>query len=424
MIINIELTEPQYDMFKMLGIKIPFPLFVGGYGCGKSQILVINAIRDVMEFRGCKVACYAPTLDLLSLNLIPRIEEKLDELGIGYYLEKKRNILHIAGNRQIYFRSMDNPSRIVAYEVYRSHVDEADLMVSLKKSNEAWSRIIARNRQIRTNRKGKVHKKHFNQVSAYSTPEGFNFTYIRWSKKPGEGYKYINAPTSSNFYLDKDFIKNLEDSYTPEQCKAYLLGLWTNIFSGTVYSYFDKRKHHSNRIIKPKEPLYFGADFNFGGCCNLVYVPHKDGLIAVDELISHDTPQMIEKIKDDYSGHPIFIFPDASGKSESSNASMSDIAMLKNSGFQIKANNSNPRIKDRINSVQNLLYTGRFGINTEKCPVTTEAMQTHSYSETTGLPEKFSGPGTIDDRNDAMGYPPAFLHPIKRIQAYSTDLPF
>ncbi len=431
-----ELTYPQGEMFKMKSeYKVPFPLFVGGYGCGKSEILVNNAIRDILEFPGCKVGIYAPTLDLLSLNVIPRLELELTLMGIKFKMNKLAKIMYLPGGRQFIFRSMDNPARIVAYEVYCSHVDEADLMTTAQKGDLVWNRIIARNRQIRPGAFGKKHPDHFNMVSAYTTPEGFKFTYQRWKKAPGDGYKYIAAPTSSNWTLDESFIKNLMDTYTPEQCKAYLMGIWTNIFTGSVYSYFDRERHNTDRVLLPNEPISCSCDFNYGGSCVSVYVPktkqlvdHKGrlllkrgkpqteeiGLDLVEEFVSHDTEQMVITLQDDYAGRAITMFPDATGNKGNSNASISDIAMLKGAGFNIKARSINPRIPDRINAVQRMLYQDTFGVNVNNCPKSVEAMEEHAYSDTTGLPDKFAGPATTDDRNDAMGYCPAFKFPIKK----------
>lgn len=435
----IEFTWPQGEMFQMMDQRVTFPLFVGGYGCGKSEILVANAIRDIMEFQGCKIGIYAPTLDLLSLNLIPRLEERLTELGIVHHLQKQKNILSVQGNRKFYFRSMDNPSRIVAYEVYRSHVDEADLMVTAIKGEEAWNRIIARNRQKRLKKfkKLKTHREHFNMVSAYTTPESFKFTYKRWKKQPGEGYRYVRAPTRSNWTLDETFVQNLQDTYTPEQCKAYLEGIWTNIFTGTVYSYFDRDKHHTDKVItKDHKTLHISCDFNYGGSCGAVYEKTPNGLYMLSEFVTHDTEQMVQEIEDKYQirikatklEHKdllrvIEMFPDATGAKGSTNASVSDIAMLRDAGFHINAKGTNPRITDRINAVQKLLYNGEFKINTNECPRITEAMEEHAFSQITGLPEKVAGPATIDDWNDAMGYCPAFLYPIKKIHTITGEMP-
>ena len=389
--------------------KVFAPLFVAGYGSGKSFILVYNVVRDVLLFVGCKIGVYAPTHDLLSLNLVPAIENMLDLRGIAHRHDKSKHIMYIEGNRQIFFRSMDNPSRIVAYEVYRSHVDEADLMNTAKKGDEAWNRIIARNRQKHPNK-----LEHFNMVSAYSTPESYKFTYQRWKKQPGAGYKYVVAPTRSNWNLDDSFIANLEDTYTPQQREAYLEGIWTNITTGSVYSYYDRDKHNTTRTIKTGETLHIGQDFNYGGSCGSVYINENDSLFMVDEFVGQDTEQVIEIVKDKYNDNNLIFYPDASGSNNSTNASESDISMIKSAGYRVQARRSNPRIQDRINSVQRLLHNNRFYINKETCPNSADAMEEHAFSETTGLPEKFTKPASIDDRNDSAGYCPAFLYPIRK----------
>ena len=443
--IEKQFTQPQMDMFQMRQLRVPNALFVGGYGCGKSEILVDNVIRDVLLFRGCKVAVYAPTVDLLTLNVLPRIEIGLLSLGLKFKLNKQQKIIYLQGDRQIIFRSMNDPSKIVAYECYASHIDELDLMVTVAKADDAWSRMLGRNRQVWRLPNGQAHPDHFNMMSGYTTPEGYKFCYERWVKKPGQGYKYVTAPTRSNWTLDQAFIDNLLDSYTPEQCEAYLEGRFTNIFSGTVYSYFDRKRHNTDRVLLPKEPIMCGCDFNYGGSCGSIYVPkveaikkdkrvittaaeleelkirknndtggHVIGLDLVEEFSVQDTEQMIEKLLTDYAGRPITMFPDASGSANATNASISDIAMLKQAGLDVNAKRKNPRIVDRINSVQRMLYKDLFGINVENCPATTSAMEEQAYNSITNLPDKFPGAATIDDRNDAMGYCPANLYPIRK----------
>jgi hypothetical protein len=48
-------------------------------------------------------------------------------------------------------------------------------------------------------------------------------------------------------------------------------------------------------------------------------------------------------------------------------------------------------------------------------------MEEHAFSETTGLPEKSAKPASIDDRNDAAGYCPAFLYPIRERGGLNTS---
>jgi hypothetical protein len=192
--IDEPMTRPQAEMYGMEQLSVTFPLFVAGYGAGKTEVLIKCVARDVMLFAGVKIGVYAPTYDLLSLNIVPRLEAWLDKIGVGHAYNKNDHIMTV-GSGKVIFRSMDNPGRIVAYEVYRSHVDEADLMTTVTKGGEAWRRIIARNRQPHPQE-----RLHFNMCSAYSTPEGYKFTYNRWQKNKSDGYEYVQAPTWSNPY--------------------------------------------------------------------------------------------------------------------------------------------------------------------------------------------------------------------------------
>jgi hypothetical protein len=67
---------------------------------------------------------------------------------------------------------MEQPQRIVGYEVAHSLVDEIDIMAA-DKARDAWNKIIARNRQ----KCGMP-----NTVGVATTPEGFKFVYDRWKK--------------------------------------------------------------------------------------------------------------------------------------------------------------------------------------------------------------------------------------------------
>src|SRR6202008_4065346 len=95
-----------------------------------------------------------------------------------------------------------------------------------------------------------------------------------------------------------------------------------------------------------------------------------------------DTPAMAKILKEDFvdAGHAVVIYPDASGGNTSTkNASESDLSILRQAGFKVEVNSANPAVKDRINAYNALILnaTGqrRFLINTDACPVTTEALE-------------------------------------------------
>jgi hypothetical protein len=135
---------------------------------------------------------------------------------------------------------------------------------------------------------------------------------------------------------------------------------------------------------------------------------------AVEEIVKkRDTPALIETIQDLYQqkGHKIIMYPDASGGSrKSTNASMSDISLLKQAGFEIRAKAKNPDVKDRINAVQRALGSMKLFVNHNACPNVANCLEQQSYDKN-GMPDKRSGK---DHQNDATTYPIAYEMPIIR----------
>ena len=199
--------------------------------------------------------------------------------------------------------------------------------------------------------------------------------------------------------------------------KAYLEGEFVNLTSGTVYSYFSRDTHASTETIKEGETLHIGADFNVGGCINIVCVERadKNGVItthAVDEVISYDTYAMAQTLKDKYKGHKIIIYPDASGQNRKTSASETDAQILRGAGHLVFVNHSNPSIKDRVNCVNNLFDKRRLLVNVSKCPNLTKALEQQAWDNKTQLPEKSDAHPANDDYNDALGYLIAYKYPI------------
>jgi len=149
-------------------------------------------------------------------------------------------------------------------------------------------------------------------------------------------------------------------------------------------------------------------DFNVGKMSAVVFVLRDGDPHAVDELTGLlDTPAMIAAIKSRFPGHAIFVYPDASGQSrKSNNASESDIALLRQARFSVMVAPSNPAVKDRILSMNQMIHSEglrRLRVNQDKCPSFVESLEKQAYDKN-GEPDKSSG---LDHANDAAGY---FIH--------------
>lgn len=396
--LEIEWSKPQY---RFLQSAETYPLFVGGFGSGKSTTMAGAMFRDLTEFPGANIGGYAPTYDLLKLITIPNLLDFLDGAGLRYDYNKSWYTIEVDGYGMFILRSLDTPRRIVGYETFRGHIDEIDTLPK-DKAREAWNKVIARSRQ-RIVRDGVVQK---NKVSAYTTPEGYSFCYDRWCKNPAPGYALYKAPTYSNRHLPPDYIDNLRDTYPDELIDAYIEGEFVNLTSGAVYRHFDRALNATTEIEAPREMLHVGMDFNVLYGAAVVCVIRDGDPIAVGEIHSaYDTDDQIAILKERYPDHPICVYPDSSGDNRSSsNTALTDIKKLKVAGFKVKAQKQNPRIKDRVASMNAVIKTAagvrRLKVNTERCPELTAALEQQVYGAN-GQPDKAAG---LDHICDALGY--------------------
>lgn len=406
--LTIRPTQPQAD-FHSLTCK--YPAFVGGFGTGKSETMANQAFMDATHSSNALIGLYEPTYDLVRLIMAPRMEEKLQQYGIRYKFNKSENIIYTSSTQigDFILRTLDNPARIVGYETYRSHVDEIDTLKE-DHARDAWIKIIARNRQSPM---GITNP--FNRVSAYTTPEGFRFVYDRWKKNGDENYQMIQASTLSNPFLPDDYVESLRSSYPSNLIEAYINGDFVNLTSGVIYHAYDGQLNSSAECVTDEDRyIIVGMDFNVTQMAARVFVNRGRDVHCVDELCGlYDTQDMIEHLKMRYPNKGVIVYPDASGNNRKSNgADITDIKLLKNAGFRIKAHDANPRVKTRINSVNALFCNAngerRLFVNKIKCPQTHEDLTQQVYNAK-GEPDKAGG---NDHGNDAFGYPIAYEWPI------------
>jgi len=464
---EVFLTEPQT---KFINLTEKFPLFVAGFGAGKSTTLALSVLNDLNHsYSGIKIGVYCPTYDLLKLITIPYMEEFLYYAGIEYKLNKSDFIFHLETGDQLIMRSMDNPARIVGYQTFRAHIDEMDTLTE-EKADEAWNKIIARNRQpipivdengnyvyvlhsklpkeeqeerladwvrmgerflkVRPGSGTHCLELEFNRVSAYSTPEGYRFCYNKWAKdtknSESKGYVMVQAPTYSNPYLRPDYIQSLRDTYPKQLLDAYLEGKFTNLKSGSVYPDFDRVLNHTDDEIKEGDVLHIGMDFNVNNMSACVFVIRNSTPYLLDEIVhGRDTPSICEVIKERYRHHQVVVYPDSTGQNTSSkSASQSDLSILRSNGFKIMAKSKNPYIKDRVNSlcakICNANGKRTFFVNIDKCPTSTECLEQQVW-DPTGMPDKKGG---NDHTNDAVGYFIYYRYPLVKKQIKARGISF
>ena len=407
MTISPKLNVPQ-SQFLQLPHK--FKAYVAGFGSGKTWVGCTGIGAHFWQWPGINQGYFAPTYPQIRDIFYPTMEEVAAGMGLRTKVKVADHEVEVYEGRKfrgtVICRSMEKPETIVGFKIGHALVDELDVMPRAK-AQTAWRKIIAR---MRYKRAGLL-----NGINVTTTPEGFKFVYEQFVKavrdKPQLAalYGLIQASTYDNeANLPDDYIGSLYDSYPPQLIAAYLRGQFINLASGSVYPDFDRRLNHTGATIADREPLMIGMDFNVTNMTACINVVRNDLPMTLAERTKvRDTPTMARILKEDFlsKGHPIKIFPDASGQNTSSkNASESDLSILRQAGFQIEVNPSNPAVKDRVNAYNAMILNGagerRFKINTDLCPATTEALEQQSWG-LDGQPDKTTG---HDHPNDANGY--------------------
>lgn len=404
-------TIPQGDF---LQLSQRFKAFCGGYGSGKTTVGCMGFCRNAWEDPRHNQGYFAPTYPHIRDIFFPTIEEVAESMGLSVDIKESNKEVHFYSGRQyrgtVICRSMERPASIIGFKIAHAMIDEIDIM-PIAKATVAWRKIIARMR----------YKDAKNSIDVTTTPEGFLFTYNTFKKLPSENpelknrYGLVQVDTHSNEKnLPNDYIPSLLEAYPKELVSAYIGGQFVNMRSGTIYYAFDRKIHNSHETIQDNETLYVGMDFNVQYMAATVYVQRPNGWHAVAELKEvFDTPSTIKIIKERWQdkNHNIVIYPDATGKArETVNASLSDIFLLRQAGFAIKAKLKNPRVKDRILAVNKRFQDGKLWVNVKEAPTVASNLEQQIY-DVNGEPDKKSG---LDHQCDATGYPIAYEFPIIR----------
>jgi hypothetical protein len=404
-----ELNSPQ-SAFIQLPHK--FRAFVSGYGGGKTWVGSTAMCARYWSHPLINQGYFAPTYSHIRDIFFPTIEEVADTIDLRVDIKEGNKEVHFYSGRNYrgttICRSMDNPAAIIGFKIGSALIDELDVL-DIKKAKESWRKIIARLRW-----EGAL-----NGADVTTTPEGFKETHklfvadVADKQSLGKLYGIVQASTRDNeANLPAGYIQSLIDTYPAELIDAYIDGRFCNLTTGTVYRHYNRQRCESSEAIKAGEPLFIGMDFNVGKMAATVYVSRANGWHGVDELKDvFDTPAMIKLIKDKWPQHRVVVYPDASGDSRKSvDASKSDIALLRQAGFEVRVKPTNPSVRDRVLSVNKQFETGRLWINSRLCPTVATNLEQQAYDKN-GEPDKKSG---FDHQNDATGYPVVYEFPIIR----------
>jgi hypothetical protein len=188
-------------------------------------------------------------------------------------------------------------------------------------------------------------------------------------------------------------------------------------YAGRIYYAFDRKEN-----VKPfngpvPDILYIGCDFNVGVMSAVVMAREGDTLHVIDEIAINEsnTNELVDEVRARYPKQKIMCYPDPAGRQRKTSASgMTDIIILQNAGFVVKAPNSHNPVRDGINAVNARLCDtmGERKLFVDpKCRETLNSLERFAYKEGTNQPDKDSG---YDHMSDALRYAVEYLFPLKK----------
>jgi PBSX family phage terminase large subunit len=250
------------------------------------------------------------------------------------------------------------------------------------------------------------------------TPKGMNWAYELYQNNledPGtwSSYQYTtidggNVPIAEIEQARKDLD---ERTFRQEYMGTF------ETFAGRIYYSFDRGQNVQKIDIEDRSVIYLGMDFNIDPMTAVIAIRSGDNLYVIDEIrmFSSNTTEIVEEIKSRYPKSKVWVYPDpASRQRKTSAGGFTDLTILQNAGFVVKAPNSHTPVRDRINAVNSRLCTSTGKRNLfidPRCKNVIEGLERHTYKEGTSQPDKDSG---YDHMMDALGYMIDYMFPVRR----------
>lgn len=210
--------------------------------------------------------------------------------------------------------------------------------------------------------------------------------------------------------------------------REYDIKTFNREFKGAFSSYQGKAYYNfSNKNLKaiqyePKSYVHVGIDFNVDPMTATFSHIHSDEIRQFGEayLVNSNTREMAEHIKELFPVEKCVVYPDCTGAARSTTATKtapSDIAILKNAGFKVKAHKANPHVKDRITAVTSKIMTGdgkiHYYVNPETCPKTVNDLN-RVERLADGRENKEQEKIGLVHISSALGYNVSYLFPTRK----------
>ena len=396
---KVNLTKPQYQVSSS---NKRFRVLISGRRFGKTYLTIIEMMKQASKpnqviwyvaptFKMAKEICWSDLKQMLSkYNWI----EDINETTLTIRIRKTNSIIALKGAENFDALRGSGLNFLVLDEF-------ADI------DKRTWFEVL---RASVSDTQGRV--------LMCGTPRGFgNWSYEMFLKgtqdpKEWDSFQYT---TLQGGMVSKEELEQAKQDIDIRTFRQEFEGTFEN-YAGQVYYNFHPVESVVEQHLDFTRPLHIGLDFNVDPMSACVSHFVKDKIIFVDEIVIYgsNTDEMCQEIRDRYGSKiPIFIYPDPACRQRKTSAGgKTDLSILQNAGFNVKAKLKHSAIRDRVNNVNSRLKDSngqRHIFVSNSCKTILKGLQRQVYKENTNIPDKEEG---FDHMNDAVGYLVDYVKPL------------
>ena len=395
---KVKLTKPQ---FKVSNSTKRFRVLISGRRFGKTFLTIVEMMKLACQTN--KIIWYvAPTLKMakeICWSDLKRVLaeynwiEDINETTLSIKIKKTNSIISLKG--------AENFDSLRGTGLDFLILDEfADI------DKRTWFEVLRASCADKEAR-----------VLFTGTPRGYgNWSYELFLKgKKDPEWESFQFTTLEGGMVSKEELEQAKQDIDIRTFRQEFEGTFEN-YAGAVYYNFHPVESVVKKEIDWKKPLHIGMDFNVDPMSACVAQIDKDIIYVVDEIVIYgsNTDEMCQEIKDRYGTKvPIIIYPDPACRQRKTSAgSRTDLSILQNSGFTVKAKLKHTAIRDRVNVVNACLKDSKgkrhiFISNSLKTLI--KGLERQIFKEGTNIPSKEEG---YDHINDSLGYMLDYIKPL------------
>jgi hypothetical protein len=381
-----------------------FRVVIAGRRWGKTFLSIRELARAARE---PNKRCFyvAPTYRQAKQIVWDQLKYRLMDLNWCARVNESDLTITLKNNSKISLRGADNPDSLRGVGLDFIVMDEFAMIDS-----KAWHEVL---RPTLSDRQGRA--------MFISTPMGQgNWAYDLYQKgidSTEHQWESFHYTTLQGGNVPLEEIESARRDLDLRTFRQEYEASWEQ-YANRVYYAFDRALNVEAYDRPTPGVVYIGMDFNIDPMSAVVFVQEGSNIHAIDEIeiYSSNTNEMVQELRQRFPTQRIFVYPDPAARQRKTSAAsgVTDLSILSNAGFVVKAPNAHNPIRDGINSVNSMLCNSlgqrRFFVD-PRCKKVIETLEKFTYKEGTSQPDKDSG---FDHMADAIRYYIDYVFPVRR----------